>query len=89
MQSLNVSYSAFGKHTCAHIPSSEDMIKKIKTLQQLLQLLVFQILLLLPLPLFSYTRFLFSPFFRPFPLRTIQNMCWPCRENCFGGIVTN
>lgn len=69
MQSLNVSYSAFGKHTCMHIPSSEDMIKKIKTLQQLLQLLVFQILLPLPLPLFLLPK---VSSFRPFPLGTIR-----------------
>ena len=66
MQSLNVSYSAFGKHTCMHIPSSEDMIKKIKTLQQLL---VFQILLPLPLPLFLLPK---VSSFRPFPLGTIR-----------------
>lgn len=64
MQSLNVSYSAFGKHTCTHIPSRKDMIKKIKTLQQLLQLLVFQILIPLPLPLFFLPK---VSSFRPFP----------------------
>lgn len=87
MQSLNVSYSAFGKHTCTHIASSEVVIRKIKTLQQLLQLLVFQMLLLLPLFLyFPYTRFILTPPLSFSTPRTIQNMC---RENSFGGIATN
>lgn len=46
------------ENTCTHIPSSEDTIKKIKTLRLLLQLLVFQIFLLLPISLFPCPRFL-------------------------------
>lgn len=86
MQRVNVSYSAFGKHSCAHIPSNEDMIKKIKTLQQLLQLFIFSnppSFILLPKAPLS------PPFSRPFTLRTIQNTCWPCGESSFGGIATN
>lgn len=71
----------FGKHTCTRIPSSEVAIKKIKRLQQLLQLFFFQNLVFH----FPFPRFLL----RPFPLRTIWNMCRSCRENSFGGIATN
>lgn len=63
MQSLNVSYSSFGKHTCTRIPSSEGAIKKIKTLQQVLQLLVFLNLLLplfLSIPQILHPRYLLT-----------------------------
>lgn len=63
MQSLNVSYSAFGKHTCTRVPSSEVAIKKIKRLQQLLQLLFLQNFLLY----FYFPRYLPTPLSRPLP----------------------
>lgn len=75
MQSLSVSYSAFGKHTCT---CSQDMIKKMKTFQQLLQLLLFffQILLLLP----SYPRFLPFPLRHPTPPSEQYRTCAGCTE---------
>lgn len=73
MQSLDVSHSAFRKHTCTTISSSQVLMRKMTALQQLLELLVFQMPLRLSLFLyFCYQRFLVLPLLSTLPPQKIQ-----------------